>query len=735
MAEKEWLNLCGSVDHIIYANRDSGFAVIELEAGDELICAVGNMPDVQEGAELSLMGYYTTHPNYGYQFRVETCEQRMPATAGAICKYLSSGVIKGIGSAIARRIVEKFGDDTLHIMEQSPQRLAEIKGITVKRSQELAEELKQVFGVRNLMLFLSQYGISPAVSVKVWKRWGVLAQDLIRENPYILCGRMFQLEFQLADQIARQQGISPDSEIRVSAGLSCILIHNLNNGHTCLPSRKLIQAAEKLLELSGDVIEEKLEEVLEKGELVRLKKKQEYLALPELYSSEQYIASRIAMMVSIPPQDEPQIDFVIRQIEEERNIRYEGLQKQAIKEALMNEIFILTGGPGTGKTTTLNGIIDVLEYCGKTLSIAAPTGRAAKRISEVTGREAKTIHRLLEVEMGDGTPRFAKNEQEPLISDAVVIDEMSMVDVPLFEALLRAMKPSAKLILVGDYHQLPSVGAGNVLHDLLASGVIPTIRLQQIFRQAAKSLIVTNAHRIVQGEMPDLNKKQGDFFFLSRRDNASASQTILDLACRRLPNSYGYSPTEDIQVLCPQRKGELGVEELNSKLQTQLNPPGAGKTEFKAGMYTYRLGDKVMQTKNNYDIEWQKNDERGMGIFNGDIGTICMIDKGSQTLAIDFEGRIAYYPFEMASDQLELAYAITVHKSQGNEFEAVVIPILGGYDRLYYRNLLYTAITRAKQIVILVGKEERIAYMVDNNLKSVRFTNLKHLLNGMVEEF
>ena len=735
MEEKELINLCGTVEHVVYANRESGFAVVEIDAGNELVCAVGNLPEVQEGTELSMMGYYTTHATYGYQFRVETCEQKMPATESAICKYLASGTIKGIGPAIARRIVERFGTDTLRVMEEEPERLAEVKGITLKRSRELAEEVRQVFGVRNLMLFLSRYGIAPVVSVRVWKQWGVLSADLIREDPYRLCSRQFQVEFQVADQIAEDQGIARDSELRVAAGIECLLTHNLNNGHTCLPCAKLLRAAEKLLALPEETIDEKLELSVEQGKLVRLKKGgKPYLALPELFEAEQYIAARVAAMVQIPPADSPQIDFVIRQIEEEKGIRYEELQVQAIREALMNEIFILTGGPGTGKTTTLNAIIDVLEYSGLELSIAAPTGRAAKRISEVTGREAKTIHRLLEVTMGEGNPRFTKNEQEPLRSDAVVIDEMSMVDVQLFDALLRAVKPGAKLILVGDYHQLPSVGAGNVLRDLLASGVVPAVRLQQIFRQAAQSNIVLNAHRIVEGQLPDLTQKTGDFFFLPRRDAASAGETVLDLVCRRLPGGYGFSPLEEIQVLCPQRKGGLGVEELNQKLQQSLNPPGPGKTEFKAGLYTYRVGDKVMQVKNNYDIEWQREDERGMGMFNGDIGSIRMIDRGSQTMAIDFEGRLAYYPFDMAADQLELAYAITVHKSQGNEFEAVVIPVLGGYDRLYYRNLLYTAVTRAKRIVVLVGREERIAFMVRNQLKGTRFTNLKQLLCGMVEE-
>jgi exodeoxyribonuclease V alpha subunit len=728
MEQREMVSLCGSVEDIVYQNTETGFAVIDLNHEGELLSVVGDLNGVQEGEELSLMGYYTTHATYGFQFKAETCEHQMPATANAIRKYLASGVVKGIGPAIAKRIVDAFGDETLRVIEEHPERLAEVKGITPKKSLELAEEFKQVFGVRSLMLFLSRYGISPSKAVRIWKQWGVAAIEWIRENPYLLCSGDFQIEFSIADRIAADQEIPKEDPKRILAGVQYLLVHNQNNGHTCLPYHRLLPIAQKLLELDVSVIENVLEDCIESGDLVRVKKKKEYLALPTLYQAEAYIASRIALMASIPPQDEPQIDFVIRQVEAQKKLVYEELQKRAIKEALMNEIFILTGGPGTGKTTTLNGIIDVLEYKGLSISIAAPTGRAAKRISEVTGREAKTIHRLLEVEMGEGNIRFGKNEQEPLNSDAIVIDEMSMVDTLLFAALLRAMKPGAKLILVGDYHQLPSVGAGNVLQDLLACDQIPTVRLEHIFRQAAQSLIVMNAHRIVEGEFPDLTRKDSDFFFMHRRNHQLVSQTVLDLVCRRLPSTYGYSPTEEIQVLCPQRKGDLGVMELNHRLQKELNPEGPGKVEFKSTFYTFRVGDKVMQIKNNYDIEWSREDERGAGIFNGDIGIIKMIDRGSQTLSIDFEDRLCYYSFDMAAEQLELAYAITVHKSQGSEFEAVVMPVMGGYDKLYYRNLLYTAITRAKKLLILVGSEERIRFMVQNHIKGVRFTNLKYLL-------
>ncbi len=734
MEETKFTEIIGTVEEIIYKNPDNGFTVLYLSSDNELINVVGEFYDVNIGEELKLTGSFTTHSTYGYQFKAELCEHQLPATSSAIFKYLSSGVVKGIGPVIARRIVDKFGDDTLRVIESEPEKLAEIKGLSPKKLKTITDEFKQVFGVRTLMLFLSEFSVNPAQSIKIWKRWGNMAVDIISGNPYLLCDDQLKISFQTADNIAKKYSHPLDCYERVSAAIKYVLMHNMNNGHTCLPQDKLIAMSEKLLMIERETILSRLDEAISKKDLVSITKNKPFIALPELYEAELYISNRISLMASIPPDIQTDVDYIIDYNEKKNNIVYEALQKKAIKFALLNEVFILTGGPGTGKTTTLNAIIDILQSQGKVISVCAPTGRAAKRISEVTNTEAKTIHRLLEVDYTDSLLKFSKNEQNPLDSDVIIVDEMSMVDVLLFESLLKAAKPTCKLILVGDYNQLPSVGAGNVLHDLLKNDNVPTVTLKQIFRQAAQSKIVTYAHSIIDGEMPDITANEGDFFFLKRLNSAAASATVIDLVTNRLPKSYNFSPTEDIQVLCPQRKGDLGVMELNRRLQEKLNPYDKSKTQFKSTYYTYRVGDKVMQTKNNYDIIWTKGEEKGEGIFNGDIGIIKMIDRGSQTLAIDFEERVAFYTFDMATE-LELAYAVTVHKSQGSEFDAVILPVLEGYDKLYYRNLLYTAITRAKKLLIIVGSADRVKFMVNNNIKSVRFTNLSYLLDKAMGEF
>lgn len=725
--QQNLITLQGTVESISF-RADSGFTVAELEYGNELVTIVGELTDVAQGEELTLTGYYVTHPRYGSQFKVMMFERRLPATASAICKYLGSGIIKGIGPAMARRMVEKFEDKTLEIIEHSPERLAEVNGISKKKAEQIAADFQRIFGVRTLMMYLSKYGITPSESIMIWKTWGAIGLELIQSNPYVLCCNDLDIDFLLCDTIAADLNLPENSKERIKAGINFVLRRNLRSGHTCLPTDKLLEQATSLLKLPDRLLSEAIEEEINDKELYCIKKNKDYIYLANLYLAEQYIAERITLMTRVRFDNSTDIEEKIQKIEAETGIEYAQLQKQAIRQSDENDILILTGGPGTGKTTTLNAIITILEESGKTVSIAAPTGRAAKRISEVTGREAKTIHRLLEVDRSDSNQlKFVHDGDNPLDSDAVVVDEMSMVDTLLFESLLRALKPNCKLILVGDSDQLPSVGAGNILRDLIDCGCIPTVQLKEIFRQAAESLIVTNAHKIVAGTLPDLTVKNNDFFFLPCGSYSAAQELVVDLVARRLPNSYGFSPSENIQVLCPSRKGGLGTGELNKSLQEVLNPEDGYKTQFTNGMYTFREGDKVMQIRNNYDIEWTKDTERGLGIFNGDIGIIKMIDRGSQTLMINFDGRIAAYSFDMA-DELELAYAVTVHKSQGSEFDAVVLPILGGFDKLYYRNLLYTAVTRAKKLLIIVGSGQRVAYMVQNNRKMLRYTGLKYLL-------
>ena len=733
--EKELVQIEGMVENVVFGNESTGFAVIELNTGEELLTVVGTLYGIEEGEELKLTGSYSSHPKFGHQFKAEVFERSLPATASAIKKFLASGAIKGIGVVLAGRIVDAFGEDTLNILEENPHRLSEVKGITAKKAETLAMEFHRLFGMRTAMMFFSSYGVSPVESIRIWKKWGIISVDVVKDNPYLLCENDIMVDFKIADRLALSIGFLENSHKRIFGAVQHILRHNLKNGHTCLARDTVVALVGKMLSnVSTDDIEIEIDNRIEDKELFSVKKNKDFLFLPYMYSAEKYIAIRLSMMLKSGIATTKNLDRMIAKIEAEKGIEYEELQRKAIKEALNRNVLILTGGPGTGKTTTLNAIIELLEQEGLKIAVAAPTGRAAKRASEVTQREAKTIHRLLEVDFGgEDIIKFIHNEKNPLKADVIIIDEMSMVDTLLFESLLRGVKFGCKLILVGDSDQLPSVGAGNILHDLIDSGEIPTVELKQVFRQAAKSLIVTNSHRIVNGEMPELSVKDNDFFFIGRNEETSVSQTIVELISSRLPKSYGFSPVSDIQVLTPQRQGNLGVYSLNSSLQQVINPKTEGKKEFKSTFFTFREGDKVMQTKNNYDMEWEKDAEKGVGIFNGDIGIIKYIDFSLSLMVIDFEDRICKYPFEMLSE-LELAYAITVHKSQGSEYDAVILPIFGGFDKLYFRNLLYTAVTRAKKLLIIVGSKNRLFYMVENNRKMLRYTNLKGFLSEEIND-
>lgn len=664
------------------------------------------------------------------QFRAQYWERKLPADAFNIQRYLSSGAIKGIGPSLAKKIVENFGDRTLEIMEKEPTRLLEIRGISPKKCEAIAAEVRQIFSLRTLMLFLSQYDIRSKYAMRAYQHWGTGAMDMLAANPYLLCSSGVELDFQKADAVAQGMQFAHNAPQRIQAGICYILQYNTNGGNACLPLDRLRPTACKYLQVNEAEFEIAYAAALEDHTLyVYEKNGRDFVYLEDYYIAERYIADRIGVIQDFSaPEDQEIFEKMIDTQQQEQGMQYAALQRKAIVTALSRSIMILTGGPGTGKTTTLNAIIELYEKQGYRVMIAAPTGRAASRISDLTGYEASTIHRMLAVEYDmSGNMRFQHNEHNPLDCDVMIVDEMSMVDVLLFEHLLRALRLSCKVVLVGDCDQLPSVGAGNLLRDLIHSDRVPVVALKEIFRQAQKSSIITNAHKIIQGEHPDLSRKDSDCFFFQRLQEKDATQLMLDLVKTRLPNAYGYSPMEDIQVITPSRKGSMGVIELNQQLQAVLNPKSVDKPECRSILYTFREGDKVMQIKNNYDIIWHKDGENGTGIFNGDIGYLRAINRQGQEVIAEFDGRRATYPFEQL-DQLELAYAVTVHKSQGSEFQAVVMPLLGGFPKLYYRNLLYTAVTRARRLLILIGSQNVIYQMVDNNRRMNRYTCLRDML-------
>ncbi len=733
MQQEEFIVLEGTVETIVYHSEDSGFTVLEIDCGGEMVTAVGELGNVNEGEEVRLMGQYTTHASYGSQFRAATCEVKLPATATAILKYLSAGAIKGIGPKTAQKIVAAFGDKTLEIIEKQPEMLSEVSGISQSKARQIENDFKKVFGIRTVMAYLARFNVPPFYCIRAWKKLGPMTIEMVNENPFVLCNDEIGLDFKAADEISKSLSLPPEAPARILAGILSELTAATRNGHTCMPYARLVERAQALLDISGDDIENVLYEQSQAQMIVCERfGEAEYVYLPQYYDAERFIASRLSLIIKAIPDNLRSWDTEITALEAEKDIHYERLQKKAISMALSNGITVLTGGPGTGKTTTILGIIELYKRLGKKVMLAAPTGRAAKRMSELTGYEAKTIHRLLEVEYSKGDlPSFRRNSRNPLNCDVIIIDEFSMVDTLLFESLLSAVKLSCRIVLVGDSDQLPSVGAGNILHDLLQSDCVPTVTLTEIFRQAAQSLIVTSAHEIISGEVPQTEVKDNDFFFLKRELSQSAA-TVVSLCRDRLPKAYGYSPLWDIQVLCPSRQGELGTAALNTKLQAAINPKGADKPEVKSGQNLFREGDKVMQVRNNYDIIWTRDDgENGAGVFNGDIGIIEGIDRPAQLLTIRFDDRVTDYTFDQLTE-LELAYAITVHKSQGSEYEAVVIPLAKPMPNLYYRNLLYTAVTRAKRLLILLGDPETLSFMVDNNRKTYRYTNLQQYITDEV---
>lgn len=734
-AEKSLEQLQGTVEDVIFFSEESGFTVLAVSVEEELVTVVGSTAGVAEGEEITAQGIYAVHPKYGQQFKAEMIQRVLPSTTNAIYKYLCSGPIKGIGPVIAHRLVKQFGDRTLEVMEKEPERLSEVRGVSPEKARAIGEEFARLFGIRTLMLFLAECGLSANLAIRVWKRWGAPAMELIRTDPYILCCDELGLDFRAVDDIARKfEDFEEEGHRRLSAGVRFILRHNSREGHACLPRATLEQFAAAYLAVSPELAQDTLARMEEDGDLVAYQSGgRAYLYLPELYSAESTIAGRIALMLGLAMPTRRDWEREIDGLEERLDIRYGVQQRRAIREAMNAPVFILTGGPGTGKTTTLNGILTLLTEEGMQVALAAPTGRAAKRMAEVTGREAKTIHRLLEVEPYKDSLSFKRNEKNPLPADVVILDEMSMVDAQILESLFRGMRLSCKLIMVGDSDQLPSVAAGRVLGDLIASGCIPTVHLDEIFRQAAESLIVMNAHAIVVGEQPQLERRDRDFFFLPQRDPMKAQELVADLCARRLPQSYDLRPLWDIQVITPMKQGPLGTRELNRVLQDRLNPPDRQKSEYTAFGRVLREGDKVMQIRNNYDIPWKDDSGReGQGVFNGDIGVIEVISPPSKTILVRFDEISVPYSFE-AADQLEHAYAITIHKSQGSEFEAVVMPLMGQHKKLHYRNLLYTGVTRARRLLVMAGEKETVARMVKNHRRTLRYTNLTAMLGEAVE--
>ena len=721
----------GTVEDVIFRSPDSDYAVIEIDCEGELITAVGELASVSEGEEITAFGQFVSHPTYGSQFRCEGCQITLPTTSAAILKFLSGKAVQGIGQVIARRLVEAFGDSTLEVMAKEPEKLEKIKGLTRKKAQDISSEVSRIFGLTETVRNLSAMGLSTGDSLLLYNAFGYDATSLISDNPYMLCEYPVYKEFTAADQLAEDLLIPETDFRRIRAALINTLRHNLGNGHTCLPTERLIDVTANYISVNRDDVEIELYRSAEEGVFCQLKAEEgELTFLRDMYDAENYIAERLRSLTSTRYFEKEDAGSRIDRFQERTGIEYEPQQRAAIMAAMSSGAVVITGGPGTGKTTTVNAILALCEEKGDRVALCAPTGRAAKRMTELTGKEARTIHRLLEVGYGSRENiRFIHNEENPLKYDVVIIDEMSMVDSQLFCSLLKGIKPWCRLVLVGDDHQLPSVGAGNVLKDIIASGICETIELEKIFRQAAESLIVVNAHAIVEGSAPDLKRRDKDFFFLDT-EKENMPDLITDLVYRRLPKSYGLDPLDDIQVITPSRLGLSGTGTLNDSLRDRLNPAAENKREVKVGALTVREGDKVMQTRNNYDIEWTRDDgEEGVGVFNGDIGIVSEIDTRDGIISIRFDDRVARFDLDQAR-QLEEAYAITVHKSQGSEFPAVILAVGDTPRKLCYRNLLYTAVTRARSLLIIAGNEDLISLMVNNDRKMFRYTGLMYMLRS-----
>ena len=731
-------SITGYIDHIIFRNEDNGYTVMVLKGvseEDELTC-VGSFPVVTQGASVELEGNFTQHPVYGKQFQAVRLTEKMPEDALAMERYLGSGAIKGIGAALAGRIVRHFGDDTFQIVENEPERLSEVKGISEKKAREIAMQIAEKSDMRKAMMFLQKYGISLNLGAKIYQKYGDSVYSVLQENPYRLADDISGVGFKIADEIAYRIGIHTDSDYRIKSGMVYTLLQATGEGHVYLPKDELFQRAAELLGVDSSYMEKHLVDLAMDRKIVQKEQGDQILIYPAQYYYLELNTARMLRELDIfCPEDEKIVERRIVQIEKETGTVLDEMQKKAVQEAAGHGLLILTGGPGTGKTTTINAIIRYFEGEGAEIRLAAPTGRAAKRMTEATGYEAQTIHRLLELsgmpeDDREGQPiHFERNAENPLETDVIIIDEMSMVDIHLIHSLLMAVTAGTRLILVGDENQLPSVGPGNVLRDIIRSGQFPVVELKKIFRQASESDIVVNAHKINKGEQVEINNKSRDFFFLKRYDADIIIRVVIALIQEKLPKYVEAKPFE-IQVLTPMRKGLLGVERLNQILQRYLNPPDASKKEKEIGQGLFREGDKVMQVRNNYQLEWEIRGrygipiEKGVGVFNGDTGIIKTINEFAETAEVEFEdGRWAEYSFKQL-DELELAYSVTIHKSQGSEYPAVIIPLLSGPRMLMNRNLLYTAVTRARKCVTVVGSEETFRDMIRNEKQQRRYSSL-----------
>ncbi len=720
--------LQGTVSGIVYQNHENGYAVLRMSCAGQTVTVVGTVPLAVVGERLIVTGRWINNSNYGRQFEAEFLERLMPETTPEILSYLSSRTVKGIGPKLAARIVERFGAETLSIMERQPERLAEVSGITLSKAKKIGETFVQQTGLRRLIEFLSLHHLPPELAVRLYRLWGDEAMDVLHTDPYCLTEQGLDTPFSLVDRFAIELGVSADDRRRVETGTIFELRFNLNGGHAFLPINKLVAATAMLLTVDQIVAEEAVHRLIQMGQVIRdTVAGLDVVYLPELYDAEVYIQSRLHRMVNDPPDAVKGLEYMISKAQQAGAVEFSPQQTDAVRMAANSRVLVVTGGPGTGKTTILQGVMSLYDQLGLDVILAAPTGRAAKRLSEVTGQEASTIHRLLECQPDQITGEliFTRDEDNPLKAHCVIVDEASMVDIMLMSSLLRALPKECRLILVGDPDQLPPVGPGFPLSDILRSGVIPTIRLTEIFRQARESLIVMNAHRVNVGENPDMRTTTSDFFHLRGKSEEQVAETICQLCKTRLPQNMGIRP-EDIQVLSPTRKGTTGTVNLNLMLQAQLNPPAPYKKEKKWGEATFREGDRVMQIRNNYDILWRKTDgtQAGMGIFNGDIGVIQEIDLNAETMTVLFDDREAEYDFDMLRE-LELAYAMTVHKSQGSEYHAVILAAWSCAPTLRTKSVLYTAITRARKLLIIVGKEDMIYEMTANQRRSRRYTGLK----------